>query len=60
MGILEGVKKQTSRAPYNGPKAVLKNFMFLYLEEQENLQVDNGDDNDRDQELEESREYCVP
>ena len=34
--------------------------MFLYLEEQENPQVDNGDDNDRDQELEESREYCVP
>ena len=34
--------------------------MFLYLKEQENPQVDNGDDNDRDQELEESREYCVP
>ena len=34
--------------------------MFLYLEEQENPQVDDGDDNDRDQELEESREYCVP
>ena len=34
--------------------------MVLYLKEQENPQVDNGDDNDRDQELEESRESSVP
>ena len=31
-----------------------------YLQEKKNSEVDEGDDDDRDQELEETGEYCVP
>ena len=32
----------------------------MYLQEKKNPEVDDGDDYDRDQELEEAGEYCVP
>ena len=39
---------------------VIGNYWQVYLQKKKNSEVDEGDDDDRDQELEETGENCVP